>query len=267
MVQEALIERANKGVYGNDNDGRWKYDWYRPIKPVENSHGSEISDPLAGISSENKETSYYSFRFKTWMKSMSVEKPIDPPVLLNLADFDRVKIAQEKRNTGKKTNGDDLSEDAIRGAVGGSDSVFTSSHAKPETAVNKKDQTSSTAKVEDDDKAVVPDIKSDAGNEIDETNLANKQEESSTAKTEELKDTQTEDINVPLVEEQESVSTNDKEDTGIQDKKEYSMKSGNSEVNDSVRSEAATEEEPVRITQSEVVDGSQNGADIEMEDA
>ncbi|KAL3233384.1 hypothetical protein RNJ44_03424 [Nakaseomyces bracarensis] len=141
MVEETLIHRANKGVYGGDVDGRWKYDWYRPVKPVENSHGSEISDPLAGISSENKETSYYSFRYKRWMRDTGVETmEQDPPVLLKLADYDRVKIAQAKKKMGKKNNTDDLSEDAIRGAVGGSDSVFSSSHAKPETATNRKQE-------------------------------------------------------------------------------------------------------------------------------
>lgn len=53
-------------------------------------------------------------------------------------DFDRTKVSEKKKKLGKKLDGDDLSEDAIRGAVGGSDTVFSSSHAKPDTSGGMK---------------------------------------------------------------------------------------------------------------------------------
>lgn len=276
MVEETLIERANK-MYGNgDNDGRWKYDWCRPVKPVENSHGSEISDPLAGISSENKETSYYSFRFKTWMRDTSEgAKEQDPPVLLNLDQYDRLKIAQAKKK--KSNNGDDLSEDAIRGAVGGSDSVFSSSHSKPETATNKKPeeaQENNTTKSESE--AVVPAEK--ASPAAQEENKQAPSDENKDTPLEENKDTLPDDSNATQLEENKEVPVESNSET-LTEGDQHEVKEGteveNKEENTNTHTENTEKPEATEGQEEQKVEevppaqeaASEVNEDIEMKDA
>ncbi|CAG59309.1 uncharacterized protein GVI51_G00297 [Nakaseomyces glabratus] len=152
MTAESMIHRANKGGYGSSQDENihYEYDWVRPVKVTENSQGGDGSDPLIGIGSESKESSFYGFKFKTWQKRNGghpIEK--DPVTLLNMDDFDRTKVSEKKKKLGKKLDGDDLSEDAIRGAVGGSDTVFSSSHAKPDTSGGMKRNETETEKQSD----------------------------------------------------------------------------------------------------------------------
>ncbi|SCU86721.1 LANO_0C08988g1_1 [Lachancea nothofagi CBS 11611] len=147
MQSSTLIARANNAsahTFANSNRKFWKFDWYTPLKPKQNTTASTDKTDK----NDNAGEELYNFKYKTWLPSDQQAWQIldnDSDEIIDLSSYDRTRQVVQPQGSAppngaqKPTEG--LSADDIRGAVGGQESLpgFSAPHA---SELEKKDSES-----------------------------------------------------------------------------------------------------------------------------
>lgn len=142
---QSLIEKANNGGHFKivNNRQNWKNDWFTPThsapaNPVSSgADGVQLND---GVSVEK-----YPFKFKSWIKTdectwRKVLEANDSMDLLDASTYsaqDEVNdgVSHDQQTANRPANGESLTVEDIRGAVGSVDGIsgFSSSDAQAQT--------------------------------------------------------------------------------------------------------------------------------------
>lgn len=142
---QSLIEKANTGGHFEivNNRQNWKHAWFTPTHsaPINPANSGTDAVQLAdGVSVEK-----YPFNFKTWSKTdeciwTKMLEANDSMDLLDASTYstqDKISdgISNDQQATSRPTNGESLTAEDIRGAVGSVDGIsgFSSSDAQAHT--------------------------------------------------------------------------------------------------------------------------------------
>ncbi|AQZ13498.1 RTT102 (YGR275W) [Zygosaccharomyces parabailii] len=148
---QSLIERANNGGHFDNSNSRqwWKYDWYTPSHHA-NSSGSGNANSDGNQFSDNSVVEKYPFNYKTWIKSdvciwQDLLKANDSLDLLDASSYSAQEqadaaVAHSQQMANRPANGDSLTAEDIRGAVGGVGTIsgLSSSDAQQTTREEAK---------------------------------------------------------------------------------------------------------------------------------
>ncbi|EJS43613.1 rtt102p [Saccharomyces arboricola H-6] len=136
MDAQTLILKANKvSYYGSSTSGDfWRYDWYQPSKT-----SSSAQQPQQQAGNLENSLEKCPFKYKAWLKTQENEKGLregNCEDILDLTQYDRtiqsksinpsrIKSDTHNTNSAPSTNqeGEALSMDDIRGAVGNSEAI------------------------------------------------------------------------------------------------------------------------------------------------
>ncbi|CCK72392.1 Rtt102p KNAG_0K00240 [Huiozyma naganishii CBS 8797] len=163
---DSLIKKANQGgrFGSSEHIQHWQYVWHTPTRDEEAAGRTSELDAGATAAKGNNQSQgdsldqpeSFPFKFKTWKRADECEWDTveDTLVPLDLDNFDITKVVQDqsavKGGHEKETQSmDGLTEDDIRGAVGGSESIpGLSGSSAPNTEVKAVSTTAETPNVD-----------------------------------------------------------------------------------------------------------------------
>lgn len=149
---QSLIERANNGGHFDNSNSRqwWKYDWYTPSHHANSSGSGNNANGDGNQFSDNSVVEKYPFNFKTWIKSdvciwQDLLQANDSLDLLDISSYSAQEqadaaVAHSQQMANRPANGDSLTVEDIRGAVGGVGTIsgLSSSDAQQTTREEAK---------------------------------------------------------------------------------------------------------------------------------
>ncbi|ODQ82147.1 hypothetical protein BABINDRAFT_12186 [Babjeviella inositovora NRRL Y-12698] len=119
LSKSNLTSRTQTPEFRPTSETHWVRDWNYPAKPAA-KHSSQFPGSVPP-------TEFYPFQIKSWIRSDSpVPLNFDSP-LDDTFDLSQYRYGSVVEDTAEKTAGDGLSAADIRGAVGGSNTIFSSS--------------------------------------------------------------------------------------------------------------------------------------------
>lgn len=144
---QSLIERANTGGHFDASNNRqcWKYDWFTPSHNAKSgSSGNAVAD--GNQFSDHTAVEKYPFKYKTWDNTdactwrdlLSANDSLD---LLDVSSYSaqeqaEAAVAHDQQMANRPVNGDRLTVEDIRGAVGGVGTISGLSSSDAQQATN-----------------------------------------------------------------------------------------------------------------------------------